>query len=288
MEMPTAGALAAEYRQALQPLYSPGELRAIIRMVFASRVGFSFPELEPDRKISPQDAASLHRDLARLAAGEPVQYVLGTVLFHGLTLKVDPRALIPRPETEELVERIASSLPFVPACIVDVGTGSGCIALALKNAYPGARVIGIDKSTDALALARENGEALGLPVEWAQADALGAELAPLLQRTVQGPGNLLVSNPPYVPRTDAAEMAPQVVVHEPHAALFVGEDDPQQFYRAICQAAEQALHPGDVLWLEAHYRHAPATAALVLDAGFSTVDLLRDSSGNYRYIHAVW
>lgn len=288
MEMTTAGALAADYRRALQSLYSPGELRAIIRMVFGNRAGFSFPELEPERKISPPDAASLQKDLARLVAGEPVQYVLGTVLFHGLTLKVDPRALIPRPETEEMVERIATSLPFRPACIVDVGTGSGCIALALKSIYPEARVIGIDKSTDALALARENGQALGLTVEWAHQDALGAGLGATLKRAMPGPGNLLVSNPPYVPRTDAAEMATQVVAHEPHAALFVGENDPQLFYRAICKAGEHTLHPGDALWLEAHYRHAPATAALVLDAGFSTVDLLRDSSGNYRYIHAVW
>lgn len=288
MEMTSAAVLATEYRQALLPLYNAGELRTIIRMAFDLRAGLAFPELQPETPIAAAQAAALRNDLARLAAGEPVQYVLGRVQFHGLTLKVDPRALIPRPETEEMVERIATSLPYSPTCIVDVGTGSGCIALALKKAYPEARVIGIDKSSEALGLARDNAAMLGIAVEWMQMDVLGHQWGAFLQQVMRTPGNLLVSNPPYVPRAEAAGIAAQVVQHEPHLALFADDADPQQFYRAIAEAAVGALHAADELWLEGHYLHAPATAALVLDAGFSTVDLLRDSSGNYRYIHAVW
>lgn len=288
METTTAGSLATEYRQALLPLHDAGELRAIIRMVFGSRVGIGHPELHAERTIGATEASLLRNDLARILAGEPVQYVLGTVRFHGLTLRVDPRALIPRPETEEMVARIVTSLGYRPSCIVDLGTGSGCIALALKKAYPGARVIGIDQSTAALDLARENAEMLGIAVEWLQMDVLGLRLGAWLQQVFGAPGNLLVSNPPYVPRAEGARMALQVVGHEPHAALFADDGDPQQFYKAIATAADGALKPGDELWLEGHYLHAPATAALILDAGYSTVDLLRDSSGNHRFIHAVW
>ncbi len=286
MESTPIHVLALEYKNALQPVHGQAEARAIIREVFGDCVAIPFPELAPDHLLSPSEVASLRSLLARILTGEPIQYVLGHVQFHGLRLAVDSRALIPRPETEELLQRMLDTLPFNPELIIDVATGSGCIALALKKAFPLAQVIGVDLSHEALALAASNGAATGLDVQWMQADALGPQLPLLLNQAMRGPHNLLVSNPPYVPIQDKADMSPQVLAHEPHMALFVEDTDPQIFFRAIAMAGFQAMHAGDVLWLEGHYIHAPETASLVREAGFPEVELLDDLSGNHRFIRA--
>lgn len=278
--------LIASGRERLTPVHGAGEARAIIRAWLSGRLHLPAPELEPERRIHPQELHLLLTDLDRLSAGEPLQYVLGEVDFHGLRLTVNPHVLIPRPETEELVERITRGLPFTPRCIVDVGTGSGCIALALKQAYPQARVIGADISPEALRVAESNARANNLGVEWALVDALGPELPRQLTGWLSAPGNVLVSNPPYVPRSDSAHMERHVLDHEPHLALFVEDDDPHRFFRAMATAAAAAIHPGDELWFEGHYLHLPRTARIVEESGFHGTELIQDLSGNLRFIRA--
>jgi release factor glutamine methyltransferase len=199
---------------------------------------------------------------------------------------VDPRVLIPRPETEELVDRIIRSFAVPPTRIIDIGTGSGCIGLALKKAFPQARVVGMDKSSDALAVARSNGLANVLEVEWKEADALSPEWAGMLGSADQG-RTLVVSNPPYVPRSEEKDMEATVRDHEPHAALFVPDDDPQLFYRAIAGTAAAALHAGDELWFEGHYIHTRASTELVRGMSFRAVETFSDLSGHPRFIRAV-
>lgn len=274
------------FRRALLPLHGEGEVRALTRAVFSGKLNIPVPALDPDRLLTPPEAQELSGILQRLVAGEPVQYVLGHVHFMGLRLAVDARVLIPRPETEELVDLIKHRIPYRPACIVDVGTGSGCIALALKQAFPDAAVTGIDASEGALDVARSNSKVNGLEVQWVQLDALGVELMPFLHRQAQEAPTLIVSNPPYVPLGDKASMQSQVLDHEPHLALFVDDGDPQRFYRAIARAAAGALLPGDELWFEAHYLHARESLAVVLAMGFAQGELIHDLSGNARFIRA--
>jgi release factor glutamine methyltransferase len=215
-----------------------------------------------------------------LRTGEPLQYILGEVRFYGLRLRVGPGALIPRPETEELVERIAGD-GFAPQRIVDVGTGSGCIALALKQCFSRASVLAVDVSRDALELARSNAAANGLPIDFAQLDALQSGFA-----LPQGIG-MVVSNPPYVPEDERASLSPQVRDHEPGLALFAPADDPLAFYRSIGRAALAALHAGGRLWFEGHWRTAAAAGQALEDLGFAQVEVLRDLSGHQRFIKAI-
>lgn len=282
----TIKALLDHYREALLPAHGVSGAKAILREVFRERLGIALPELEPERMLSADEGRAVREPLERIRAGEPMQYVLGRMFFFGLRIAVDPRVLIPRPETEELVERIVRSTERPPDRIVDIGTGSGCIALALKKAFPAARVIGVDLSESALQLARANAAANDLPVEWHVQDALAPDLPECLRAESPGRHTLVVGNPPYVPLRDKAGMATQVVDHEPHTALFVPDDDPHLFYRAIARAAFASLQPGDALWFEAHHRHAAGTAAVVRAIGFPGAELLHDLSGNPRFIHA--
>ncbi len=286
MKRNTVLALLDQYREALTPTHGQAETRAILRAVLYDRIGLSVPEVELERELSDEEIRLLTEALDRIGAGEPLQYALGHVDFHGLRLAVDPRVLIPRPETEELVDRIITSYSLAPECIVDIGTGSGCIALALKKAFPQARVIGLDRSMGALGLAKANGASNDLEVEWVECDALGPQLLPLLEREWCPGRTLIVSNPPYVPQRDKAYMQEQVLRYEPHLALFVENNDPHKFYRAIAAAVAVIMHPGDALWFEAHYQYAPETAVVVKEEGIGEVDLIHDLSGNTRFIHA--
>jgi len=266
------------YRSELASRYSESEARAIARAVFHDRMGLDAAglELHKDDVLSESELLRVYDPVRRLAAGEPLQYVLGTVHFHGLTLEVAPGVLVPRPETEELVELIVRS-GIAPRRIVDIGTGSGCIAIALKQAFPQAEVTGIDVSAEALALAERNGVRNGATVRWVRANVLEPAF------TLPDGTDLVVSNPPYVPRSEQATLAAQVVDHEPHIALFVEDDDPHLFHRRIASL----VAPGGTVWFEGHHVHAPATGAMLRGMGFSKVDVLPDLSGNHRFIHGL-
>jgi release factor glutamine methyltransferase len=230
-----------------------------------------------DHSYRESELERLALQMDRIAAGEPPQYVVGTAEFDGLVLHVDARVLIPRPETEELVEGAAGRVR--PRSVLDVGTGSGCIALALKRRFPGARVEAWDTGAAALACAAENAARLGLDVDFRLYDLHAAALP-------AEPFDLLVSNPPYIPAREAAELERRVAGHEPAAALFVPDGDPLVHYRALVDfAARGGLAPGGVVAFECHRSFAVDVAALCPAAW--AVEVEADLSGQPRFVYCA-
>ena len=229
---------------------------------------------------------AMRRGMARLAGGEPVQYVLGEWDFRRLTLTCDKRALIPRPETEELVTRV---LKFLQShfsmddrpLVVDVGTGSGCIALALASEFPNADYLGIDLSADAVSLARENAARCGLAdkVKFAVADGLDDFDEP---ESV----DVLVSNPPYIPSQECATLDPRIRNFEPMDALDGGPEG-LDFYERLTMDALNLLKPGGGLFFEIGDRQGPALEKLLFDAGFDGIKIEKDYAGHDRYASAT-
>lgn len=278
----TVEAVLDLYQHDLGTSHGPAEARAIAEAVFHHQLAWDRTRLVAERqaRLSESELLRVYLPLKRIRCGEPLQYVLGSVRFHGLELEVTPAVLIPRPETEELVDLIVRSGPR-PARIVDVGTGSGCIALALARHFPGAEVHGLDVSVAALAVARRNGERNGLRVHWAMADVLDERCM------LPAKADLVVSNPPYVPRAEACTLEAHVRDHEPALALFVEDEDQLRFHRAIALHAKQALVPGGHLWFEGHHRTIAALPALLGAMGYRDAHLLHDLSGAPRFVHAV-
>lgn len=277
----TVEALLDQYQRDLSVLYPESEVRAIVRAVFFVRLGWEATDLMVKRGsfLSESELLQVYLPLKRLRTGEPLQYVLGSVEFHGLRISVDPSVLIPRPETEELVDLIIRSRTQGPERIIDIGTGSGCIALALKRAFPKSDVLGIDISTDALATAEANARTNGLSIRWLEMDIsnMDARLEPC---------DLVVSNPPYVPRSEASTLVANVREHEPHLALFVDDLDPLLFYRVIGQRSLKLLPRGGELWFEGHHAHTAEVGRLLESLGYADVRVLMDLSGSPRFIHA--
>lgn len=265
--------------QRLAARYGIREVRAIYMLVMEQGFGLSPTQvlLGKDKELSPHDLARLDNITTRLLLGEPVQYVLGVCCFHGHTLHVEPGVLIPRPETDELVGLIAASAPG-GSRILDIGTGSGCIAISL--ALEGHRVTAMDVSPRALDIASGNARALGADVEMVREDILHP-------RKHEESWDIIVSNPPYVRRLEAADMENTVLRHEPHTALFVPDDDPLLFYRAIGQFAWQHLASGGALWFEINREFPQQTCDLLTARGFTGVQALKDSYDNYRFVKAT-
>lgn len=264
----------------LQGIYGPGEARSIARIVFEDALG---QYALSSQAVLPQEQwAELQGIQARLLQQEPVQYVLGQADFYGLKLKVDKRVLIPRQETEELVHWVLEREARAGLRLLDIGTGSGCIALALKQQRPDWAVQGIDRSPGALALAAENAQSLDLEVDWALFDILEAEHWPAL-----GPFDVVVSNPPYIPPSEQSLMPPHVLRHEPELALFTATEDALVFYRAIGQFAQQRLLPGGRLYFELNEFHAQPVADSIASQGFGQIELQQDISGKPRMLRAV-
>lgn len=273
--------MLSQYHEALVPIYGASEARAITKEVFRHKFGLDAYQLEQRRKDSllKADKGDLEATLTRLKRGEPLQYVLGSIAFMGLELSVDSNVLIPRPETEELVHRIIES-GIQPDRIMDIGTGSGCIALALKCAFPNAKVIGSDVSVRALEVARSNAARNGVDVEFVISDVLRSNEA--FPEHV----DLIVSNPPYIPYAEKHTLSAHVRDHEPGLALFVDSADPLLFYRRIAERAMKALRPGGSIWFEGHHIYALAVGILLTELGFRSVNVAEDLSGSPRFVSA--
>jgi release factor glutamine methyltransferase len=267
------------YVDRLSHRYGRQEAMAMARIVFDERLGWDRARLDLHREhaLSESELLKVYLPISRLASGEPLQYVLGRVRFHGLDLSVAPGVLIPRPETEELVELILGS-GIQPACIVDIGTGSGAIALALKRHFGSARVVGVDVSPIALQQATANAAALGIDVEWVQADVLSEGFA------LPAECDLVVSNPPYIPLSERDTLDDPVKDHEPAQALFVPDDDPVLFHRVIAAKASEGRR---TLWFETHRDHAVQAAELLGAMGWKAPRVLKDISGADRFITAT-
>ena len=268
---------------ALATAYDPAEARALARRVVLHRLGLAPHELAlrgAEPLADPALRAQLAADERRLLAQEPVQYILGTAPFLDLDLEVGPGVLIPRPETEELVGRVLADWQTAPAPrLLDVGTGSGCIAVALAVGLPRAAVTGLDVSAAALAIARRNGARYGNRVEWLEADIFG-------ELPLAGHFDAIVSNPPYVPQHEAAALAPPVRDHEPALALFVPDHDPLRYYHRLATVGRQWLRSGGRLYLETHTTYAAAVAAALTAAGYHNVRVYADFTDRPRFVVA--
>lgn len=265
--------------KALQQAYPPGEARALLRMVMEVRYGLSHTDLllGKDRDLSPAQQAELDTIIARLLRREPVQYVLGIAEFCGHRFHVEPGVLIPRPETEQMVQRLVRRPGQKTGSVLDIGTGSGCIAISL--ALAGYRVTAFDVSPLALRIARGNAERLGAQVDF--------RLEDILHPTHScGRFDIIASNPPYVCQSEAAQMEENVLAYEPHLALFVPDQDPLLFYRAIADYAARQLAPGGELLLECNRAYCTEVAELLTRQGFADATVLHDQFGNQRFVTA--
>ncbi len=214
----------------------------------------------------------------RLLDNEPIQYIFGTARFHGLKLMVTPDVLIPRPETEEMVDLIADSAgKRSDLHVLDVCTGSGCIALALARTLPFSNIDAIDLSEKALAVARKNNEMLHCSVNFMLEDAL--QLKPATEPQY----DIIVSNPPYIAESERSSMQSNVLDHEPAMALFVPDDDPLRFYRAITRYAVGALLPGGELWFEINPHYAAEMKDMMAAEGLNDVQIIADMQKLQRF-----
>ena len=231
----------------------------------------------PEKEVPARVLSSLNQMLRRRANYEPLQYILGYTEFYGLRIDVAPGVLIPRPETELLVEESLSYLaPLTSPSILDIGTGSGCIALALKHKKPGARVHACDISLDALQIARANAQRLELDIDFFRCDIREGLERDLLF-------DLIISNPPYILEEEKTTIDPEVKDFEPEIALFVASD-PLEFYRAVTQVALEHVRPNGYLCFETHTSYADDVARHIKNEGFSDVRLINDLAKKPRIV----
>jgi release factor glutamine methyltransferase len=279
--MQTVGKAFFEVRDALRPLYDEGEATAIANIVLEEVTGLGKLERlwRKEQALSKLQAERLDFLKKSLANGTPIQYALGEAYFMGRRYLVSPAVLIPRPETEELVEWIRKDT--FPKKLIDIGTGSGCIAISLKLAVPTCDVTAIDISTNALVVAEKNALLLAAEVYFRQCDFLN-EAA----RNTLGTYDLIVSNPPYIPTAERETLHSNVREHEPETALFVPSDDPFLFYREIAKFGRLHLSPVGNIFCELHRDYAEATADLFRQEGFRKVQMRQDMHGALRMLRA--
>ncbi len=266
----------------LRPRFGAGEARAMADLIFNSQKGWGRTEIlmHDDQEVSDLMQRGVENMVRRIEGGEPVQYVTGEAYFHGFWLRSDNRALIPRPETSELVDLIEDDWRGMEDLrILDIGTGSGCIAVALARSLPFCKVDGIDISAHALTLARENAALLNVSVTFKEADMRVFRPAPESL-------DVVVSNPPYIDENEKSDMESVVTDYEPAQALFVPDSDPLCFYRPVVSIASVGLKPGGRLYLEINPRHASDISELLSDAGFVEVDIRLDIHGKKRFATA--
>lgn len=275
-----------ELRRVLLPAYGAAEARAIALLLLEKAYGLTPTDvyMGKGKHFSEAGQAAWENILRRLAAGEPVQYVLGEADFCGHSYRVTPDTLIPRPETEELVQTVVGDLATrglerAPLCVLDGGTGSGCIAIELALRLPGADVEAWDIAAPTLGVARDNARRLGARVHFAERDLLAAPPAGCHY-------DVIVSNPPYIAEAERAAMAPHVVAHEPGRALFVPDTDPLRFYRSLARLAVATLAGDGLLAVEINQAYGAAVVALFTAAGLCGAAVRRDRFGNDRIVTA--
>ena len=268
--------------QTLTPMHGAQEARAIVYALLEDVFGLRKTDVLLGKFDALSEAEKLHfaECAKRLSTGEPLQYVAGTAPFGELRFEVTPATLIPRPETLELVEWVVADENVKPALrLLDIGTGSGCIAISLAKLLPQAKVSAWDISAEALAVAQRNAQQNGVAVDFKQVDVLHVTEAETY--------DCIVSNPPYICEEEKAEMTDSVLLHEPHTALFVPNNDPLRFYRAIAQLALRSLAPGGSLYFEINRAYGAETCNLLRDLGFRDVELRKDFYGNDRMVKGV-
>lgn len=261
----------------LLPYYSEDEARSLAWWIVEEETGLSRSQILSGCK-STTNFSNLQAIIERLLHFEPIQYIFGHTEWCGLDLKLTPATLIPRPETAELIEvigeRLKANAPlatnYSPFAALDVGTGSGCIALALKKAHPNWQITGIDISPEAIEVARENAKRNGVDVNFIQKDIFSDGI---------GDFDIIVSNPPYIRESEKTSMRPNVLNFEPETALFVPDDDPLKFYRRIAE-----LKLGTYLFFEINEAFGEAMRDLLADLGYTDIQITKDIYGKARII----
>jgi release factor glutamine methyltransferase len=290
--MKTIRDVFAAFKQGLQAIYDANESEAVTLLAVSEISGFSKAKIKafPEHEFTQQQFEKLTGMLEELQTGRPIQYILGETEFYGLIFKVNPSVLIPRPETEELVEWVLLS---VGSCqwavgsssrwaVLDIGTGSGCIAISLKKHLSDAEVSAIDISPEALKTAKENAKLNEVDIEFIEADILN------LKSDIENPKfEIIISNPPYVTLHDKTQMHQNVTGFEPHTALFVPETDPLLFYKAIAEFAANHLTDNGLLFFEINESYGQQVVELLADKGFKNIELRKDMSGRDRMIKAT-
>lgn len=265
-------------------LDSQSEAAQTLLIIFENIKGWSLTDIlvRGDDDASEFLTGEVDKAVSRVLAGEPVQYIFGKAHFYGLILNVSPATLIPRPETAELVDRIVDSYKKTPDLrVLDIATGSGCIAIALARNLPFSRVDAIDISSEALEVARSNNRLLKTDVNFMEGDIMK------LVSPAHPIYDIIVSNPPYITLSEAVEMSPVVLDHEPTLALFVPDNDPLRFYKPICTYAIDALKPGGRLYLEINPIFADELKNFMSRGKLDDIEIIRDMQQNRRFIIAT-
>lgn len=273
----------------LAVVYSDGEAKAQARMLLEDKFGLSLADILCGGvgQLSADDTMWLERAVARIEQMEPIQYVLGEAWFCGRSFIVDESVLIPRPETEWLVERageVVSAMDVSSPRILDIGTGSGCIAVSLKKALSDAYVEAWDISEAALAIAKKNAKTLGADVAFRLRDALAAKD---IDDPIQCKWDIIVSNPPYICDSERKNMEANVLEHEPATALFVPDADPLLFYKAIADYGKETLSQNGHLLFECNTRYAQATAEMMQEVGYEETEVADDCFGKPRFAEGI-
>ncbi|NHB69386.1 peptide chain release factor N(5)-glutamine methyltransferase [Perlabentimonas gracilis] len=265
----------------LEPIYPLSEAKAIARMAIESVSNKKIHDAiaNPQLTLSDGEITQLEYYISQLKLQKPIQYILGNTEFFGLNLKVAPSVLIPRPETEELVDWILTTHNESSPSILDIGTGSGCIAIALAKNIPGAKVFALDISSEALEVASKNATENGVSLTLINENILNlpAELS-------GSPFDIIVSNPPYVRESEKELMAPNVLENEPELALFVSDVNPLEFYKAIASVAQKHLKPKGWVYCEINEAFGIETASVFAERGFVNVTLRKDINGKERML----
>ncbi len=270
-----------QLRESLSPVIEAGELQAMIRVICEDVFNYDQVDvaLRQDHELPDFAPERIAEIIARLKRHEPLQYVVGCARFHGHRFKVTPAVLIPRPETEQLVDLIIDENPDADLKVLDMGTGSGCIAIALARALKFAQVDALDVSRDALAVARQNAALLKTPgVRFFESDMLASQPSACY--------DIIVSNPPYICWSERESMDRNVKDFEPGQALFVPDSDPLLYYKAIAHYASQSLEHGGKLYLEINQRFGNEVKHLLESCGLDDVRIIEDSFGHVRFAAA--
>lgn len=278
----TLGQMIAVVRTRLRDQYPPGEVEGFIKIIFRELLGYETVDilLHKDTELPDFIVTKTTKVVDQLRENRPIQYIFGKAWFHGHEFSVDASTLIPRPETEELVDLIIDENRGSDLRVLDIGTGSGCIAVSLALGLRFPTVDAIDISDRALNVARGNASRLRARVDFSRDDILTA-------KPVDNSYDIIVSNPPYIADSELRSMAANVVDYEPHSALFVPDSDPLRFYRAITAYARRALADGGRLYFEINSRFPDEMRALLLEYGFVDIDIRRDMQGLYRFANAT-
>ena len=281
----TISAARSYFNSYIAPAFSASECKAMFDAVVQKRLNWTKTELmlQSNGRLSESDLLYVRNVAHRLKENEPFQYIIGETYFYGLMLNCDTRALIPRPETEELVDWLLEDKSSEITSVLDIGTGSGCIALACKSVLTTCQVTAVDCSKDALDLAQLNAEKLGLDISFVEWDVLSNK-AGLLDMGITY--DRIVSNPPYIPFQESSSMEMNVLKFEPELALFVPNDNPLLFYKRIMDISIQLLTDNGYLFVEIHENYAHDISSILKEKGFINIELRKDLQGKPRMIKA--